>query len=267
MSEDSTGRRLRAAERIAREAGARALELQRRRDTLAVATKTHGVYDIATEADRAVEALVRERLLAEFPRDGFLGEESAATPTPGDGARTWVVDPIDGTDCFVAGIPAWCVSIALAGEGTVELGVVYDPVHDELFAARAGAAATLNGAAIAVSAARSLAEGVVGVGINHRVAAQHTLDVMGRLLAAGGMYQRNGSGALMLCYVACGRLLGYYEHHINAWDALAGIALVRAAGGWCSDFLAGDGLRRGNELLACAPQLAEPLRALCAPAP
>ena len=112
------------------------------------------------------------------------------------------------------------------------------------------------------SGARALHEGVVGTGFSHRVAPARSLEILRRLLDAGGMYQRNGSGALMIAYVAAGRLIAYHEHHINAWDALAGLALVREVGGWSSDFLAGDGLTRGNELAVCAPGVCEAFRAL-----
>ncbi len=247
-----------AAQAIAREGGQLALKLFRNRDALTV--ETTGVHDRVSEADFEVEALIRDRLAALYPDDGFLGEESGAKESSGDASGVWVVDPIDGTDCFVNGIPVWCVSIAYLVGNEVEIGVIYDPNADELFATRRGHGASLNGAPICASAARSLEDGIVGIGYSPRTDRQPAVAAIDRLLSAGGMYQRNGSGALMLAYVAAGRLIGYYEAHINAWDCLAGIALVREVGGWTNDFLADEGLRRGNLIVAAPPGLEEALR-------
>jgi myo-inositol-1(or 4)-monophosphatase len=181
-------------------------------------------------------------------------------------APTWVIDPIDGTDCFVSGIPVWSISIALAVDGEAALGVVYDPNASELFAACRGKGATLNGAPILASIAGSFGDGLVSIGFSHRRPPAATLRALESLLSDGGMYQRNGSGALSLAYVAAGRYLGYYEEHINSWDALAGVVLVREAGGWTSDFLAGDGLNSGNPIIACGPNLVGPMQRLCADA-
>ena len=246
-----------AAEHIACEAGALALAYFR--DLPALAIETKGPQDVVSRADREVEDLIRERLLAQFPDDGILGEERGLTTGAAEHG-IWVVDPIDGTASFVAAIPAWCISIAYVVDREIELGVVYDPCHDELFVAQHGAGATVNGQPISVGAAARLAEGVVGVGYSGRTAPAPVLDFMAPLLAAGGMYFRNGSGALMIAYVAAGRLIGYYEAHINSWDCLAGIALVREAGGWASDVLAGDGLMKGNHIVAAAPGVAADIR-------
>ena len=261
MTEEESTRRLVAAQSIVREAGQLALSFFRRRERLVVETK--GPAALVSEADRAVEAAVKRRLRGLYPHDAFLGEEGGLEAGRAPDAPIWVVDPIDGTDCFVNGIPVWCVSIALVVHGEIELGVIYDPNAHELFATRRGVGADMNGQPIGPSAADSLSAGLVGVGFSHRRAPEPTLAMLSRLLAEGGMYQRNGSGALMLAYVASGRYIGYYEAHINAWDALAGIALVRAAGGWTNDFLAGDGLYEGNEIVACGPQLVRPMRAAC----
>ncbi|MCP5153176.1 MAG: inositol monophosphatase [Ectothiorhodospiraceae bacterium] len=253
--------RFHAAVALARDAGHLAHRMFRDRDRLVVESK--GLQDRVSAADRAVEALIRDRLTGLFPDDGFLGEESGARLS--DAAHpVWVVDPIDGTDCFVAGIPVWCVSIALVRGTQVELGAIYDPNADELFAFRRGAGATLDGRPLRVAPATALTDGVAGLGTSQRVTPERTLAVARRLLEAGGMFQRNGSGALMIAYVAAGRLIGYFEEHINAWDAAAAIGLVREAGGWTNDFLAGDGLTRGNEVLAAAPGVAAAWRAICA---
>ncbi len=209
MSDPSLSSRYHAAQCIARDAGQ--LALRYFRDPQGLRVQRKGLQDTVSQADREVEALIRERLHRSFPRDAFLGEESGASEGAGDDERTWVVDPIDGTDCFVNTIPVWCVSLALVHRRRIELGVVYDPNTGELFAAQRGAGATLNGVAIGASGATALSEGLVGVGFSHRIQPGPTLAALGRLLSEGGMYQRNGSGALMLAYVACGRYIGYYE--------------------------------------------------------
>lgn len=246
-----------AALAAAREAGDLASGYFRDRAALEVENK--GAQDRATQADREVEALIRDRLQARFPGDGFLGEEGGGGKS-GEAPGLWVVDPIDGTECFIEGIPTWCVSIAFVAAGEIEIGIVYDPNAGETFAARRGHGATVNGVPVRASAATSFAEGLVGIGHSTRVEARATLEAMDRLLADGGMFIRTGSGALMIAYVAAGRLLAYYEAHINSWDCLAGIVLVREAGGWTNDFLAGDGLNSGNPIAVAAAGLEDAIK-------
>ncbi len=249
------------AQAVVREAGDLAMGYFRERGDLVVTSK--GAQDRVSNADLAVENLIRERLAARFPDDGFLGEESGPQ-RGGDSAETWagtwVVDPIDGTDCFVHGIPVWCISIAFVVGSEIEIGVVYDPNANELFSARRGHGAFLDQIPLSPSAATRFTQGIVGMGYSTRSEPAIAVRAIARLLDEGGMFQRNGSGALMITYVAAGRLIGYYEPHINSWDCLAGIALVREAGGWTNDFLADDGLTKGNVIVVAAPGLAEPMR-------
>lgn len=252
--------RFSAAQAIVREAGDLAMQYFRNRDSLAVESK--GPQDVVSEADRAVEAMIFDRIAKLFPADSLFGEESGGPQDWSDVRALWVVDPIDGTACFVNGIPVWCVSIALVAGSEIEIGVIYDPNTGELFAARRGHGATLNGAPMRPSTAAGFAEGIVGMGYSLRRPASAVVQAIAQLLAEGGMFQCNGSGALMIAYVAAGRLIGYYEAHINAWDCLAGLAMVREVGGWTNDFLAGDGLARGNPVAAAAPRLAGAMQQL-----
>jgi len=247
---------------LLREAGALALDYFRHPSRFSVEHK--GPQDQATDADRAVEALIAGRIAALFPEDAILGEEAGLHGAEGSGAFMWVVDPIDGTQCFLSAIPVWCVSIALLRDGAPLAGGIFDPNAGELFLARAGKGASVNDTPLSCSPARSLGEGVVGIGFSHRTSVEPALSAIGQLARAGGMYQRNGSGALMLAYVAAGRLLGYYEAHINAWDCLAGNLLVAEAGGYVSPFLADGGLVGGGPILAAAPGVASELRRVCA---
>jgi myo-inositol-1(or 4)-monophosphatase len=252
--------RLLAAQAVAREAGAAA---RRRFLDKSFNVGFKGPQDFLTEVDGETEALIAERLLRVFPDDGFIGEESKARPA-GEGGATWVVDPIDGTANFARGAPHFCVSIACVADGRVEVGVIYNPMLDELFAARRGGGARLNGAPISASPAGSLANSSVEVGWNSRAGFAQYVDLLRRVASTGASPTRTGSGALAIAYVAAGRSDGFVEHHINAWDCLAGILLVSESGGYVSDFLAGDGLAKGNPLIASAPGIKDALIAAAA---
>ncbi|KAA9131628.1 inositol monophosphatase [Marinihelvus fidelis] len=234
---------------LARRAGQRALGYAA--DIGALDVRSKGVQDMATEADDAVERLVRDAVEATYPDDGFLGEESCELFRPDASRGTWVVDPIDGTQPFICCLSTWCVSLSWFAEGRVRLGVIYDPNRDELFSAALDQGATLNGQAMRASSATGLDQGLVGIGHSNRVTTDDTLDPMRRLLDANGMFHRCGSGALTLAHVAAGRLIGYYEPHMNAWDAIAGDLLVREAGGRTN-----EPVRDVNDLLTGAPMLA-----------
>lgn len=251
MIQDEGELRLAAAAAVAREAGALGLRYFRNLEALEVESK--GPQDIVSAADRAVEDLVRDRLGRLFPGDAVLGEEGGLHGDGRDG--TWVVDPIDGTWCFLNGIGAWCVSLAYVRGGRIETGVIYDPNAGELFAARAGGGATLDGRPIHVANASSLTQGTVSVGHSNRIPASKVVPVIDRLLRAGGMFHRHGSGALGLAWTACGRLIGYVEPHMNSWDAVAGLLLIAEAGGYTNDYLANGGLMKGNFVLGCPPAL------------
>ena len=268
-------RRLAITEQIAREAGTLARTWFDSRDRLQIETK--GPQNLVSEADRAVETLIRERLATAFPGERVIGEEGGDDGTAGDteaGAGVqgsvqggdagpiWVVDPIDGTQCFLAGIPSWCISIGMAGATGMQLGVVHDPVIGETFTGGPNLGAFCNGRPIRVHEASGFGDGMVEVGISLRRPLDETLAVLERLLRAGGIYHRSGSGALSLAYVAAGRYIGYYEDHMNTWDSCAGVALIEGAGGWCSDILAGNGLTRGARVIASGRTLAPAMRAL-----
>lgn len=247
-----------ATELIA-EAGALAASYFADIESLDVTSK--GPQDVVSQADVNTELLIRERLAERFPDDAFFGEETGPHGVEG-AVGIWVVDPIDGTQPFVLGMPSWCVSIAFIRGRVMEIGLVFSPPGDELFSAQRGHGATLNGRPISVSTAASLRDGMVGVGYSTRTDPDDLLATMGRLLHQGGMFQRNGSGALTLCYVACGRLIGYVEMHINSWDCLAALLLITEAGGQVNDFLEGNALHDGNRVIAGPPALYESLAAL-----
>jgi myo-inositol-1(or 4)-monophosphatase len=223
-------------------------------DIASLTVKNKGPQDLVSEADHNTEVLIRDGLLARFPEDGFFGEETGPNDIDAT-SGVWVVDPIDGTQPFLSGMADWCVSIAFIVGRTMEIGLVFDPIANELFSARRGHGATLNDRPIHVAKATTFGDGIVSVGYSLRTKADDVLAMMGRLLHSGGMYQRNGSGALSLCYVGCGRLIGYVEKHINSWDCLAALLIIQEAGGEINDFLVGDALRAGNRVVAGPPAL------------
>ncbi|WP_082659971.1 inositol monophosphatase family protein [Aureimonas sp. AU40] len=259
MTPSELDARFRFAEALVREAGALALTYFRRLDSLTVRSK--GLQDMASEADLDVETMIRERIAQAFPEDAFLGEETGRTEFGGE-QGIWVVDPIDGTQPFVSGMSSWCVSIAFVQGGRNRMGFVYAPAREELFTGGDGHPATLNGRPIRVKSAASVKEGLVAAGYSTRLPPERFLPAFERLLKAGGMFYRDGSGALSLAYLAAGRLVGYVEPHINAWDCLGALAVIEAAGGRSSDFLAGDGLCNGNVLIAASPELYPSLETL-----
>ncbi|MCD1266759.1 inositol monophosphatase [Shinella sp. AETb1-6] len=247
MANSTLAERYAFALTLIRDAGDLAHGYFRQRDSLTI--KSKGAQDMASEADLNTELLIKERLATGFPEDAFFGEETGiSTYAPGQGI--WVVDPIDGTQPFISGLSSWCVSIAFVQDNELKFGMVYAPARDELFAGGVDFAATLNGRPVERHPGRSVREGICGVGYSPRVKPDEFLPMFGRLLHAGGMFYREGSGALTLCYVASGRLLGYIEPHINSYDCLGAIAVIRAAGLKTNDFLADDGLNKGNRVIA-----------------
>jgi len=241
---------------LVREAGAVAMGYFEDLESLEI--KSKGPQDFVSQADYNVEVLIRGAIEKAFPEDAFFGEETGPTGIEGaDGI--WVVDPIDGTQPFLMGMTSWCVSIAFIRGEELLIGLVYAPAADQLFAAQAGKGATLNGKAIHVRDAKTLNDGIVSVGYSTRTKPSQLIEMMSGLLEAGGMYHRNGSGALGVCYVASGALIGYIEHHINAWDCLAALLIVQEAGGRINNFIADNGLHAGGNIIAAAPELYDQL--------
>lgn len=240
-----------AAKEIASEAAQRGMAYYRRREELTVMQKSADATDVVSIADRELEDYIRAELTSRFPDDGLLGEERGASDL--DARCLWVIDPIDGTACFVNGLHNWCVSIGLLVDGQPTLGAIADPNHNELFHARLGQGAFVNDSPLKASTATQLNQGVVGVGTTRRPGKEHFLPFFGKLLEAGGMFYRGGSGALTTAYVAAGRLLAYHETRLYAWDCVAGMVMVHEAGGRTNHFLRGDALTEGGPFLAACP--------------
>jgi len=253
MAPDELARRQRAAEAAARDAGGLAFRYQS--DLRALDVHSKGPQDVVTAADAAVERAIVSALRTEFSGDAFIGEESGGAPAD----RCWVIDPIDGTANFARGLPHWCVSIAFVATGRTEIGVIYDLAADLLYSARRGAGATRSGVPIRVSATGDLARASVDVGYSRRISIPEFAALVERLLALGVNVTQGGSAALGLARVADGRLDGYLERHLYAWDALAGLLLVEEAGGRVNAFLEGHALTAGNATVAATPALYDAL--------
>lgn len=225
---DPVGERHEAALEIAAAAGRTARRYFERRETLVIDQKS-SLQDVVSEADRQVETEIRAAVAARFPDDGLIGEEHGAAS--GTSGYIWVIDPIDGTSPFLCGQPNWCVSIGLAGPEGIVAGVVHAPVPAETYAARRGHGAFLNGRRLAVDQGANIASSPVAFGASTKIDPAEVGAFVEALYREGGVMFQNGSGALMLCYVAAGRLAGYYDPLINAWDCYAGLVLVEEAGG------------------------------------
>ncbi|MGX5800864.1 inositol monophosphatase family protein [Bradyrhizobium sp. Arg314] len=244
---------------LARRAGDLALKYFRDLDNLTIESKGH--QDLVSEADREVELFIRAAIAEACPEDGIVGEEHAAVT--GKTGHVWVIDPIDGTANFVRGIPAWCVVIACARDGETVVGVIHEPSTDETFYGRLGGGAFINGKPIKASNAASLSEGSVGTGLSNRASTEHVAVLISKIMAEGGVFFRNASGALMLAYTAAGRLLGYVEEHMNAWDCLAGMLLVEEAGGTVLKADPKTVLDQGTQVITGGKQIFPRLQRLC----
>ncbi|MBA3804139.1 MAG: inositol monophosphatase [Acidobacteria bacterium] len=220
----------------ARDAG-RVLSERFGRATLQVTHK--GDIDLVTEADLAAERLIIERIQSYYPRHTVLAEESCAGVAREESASEyrWIVDPLDGTTNYAHGYPCFCVSIALEVNGALEVGVIYDPTRNETFAAARGDGATLNGRRIRVSEIDDLNRAMLCTGFPYDVRdrgdfARHFSNFIMHAQAV----RRDGSAALDLAYVACGRFDGFWEEGLRPWDVAAGVLLIEEAGGRVSRY-------------------------------
>jgi myo-inositol-1(or 4)-monophosphatase len=211
-----------------------------------------GAVDLVTDVDVQSEQEISAALLAAFPTHTILGEEGGARANAGSDRRfRWIVDPLDGTTNYAHGFPFFCVSIGLEVAGELSLGVVYAPCLDELFVAQRGQGASLNGRPIHVSDTQGLQEALLATGFPYeRHLLPRALHSFNALSTHSQAVRRAGSAALDLCYVACGRFDGYWEHQVKPWDLAAGALLVTEAGGTISRIDASLFSVDGGEVLA-----------------
>jgi myo-inositol-1(or 4)-monophosphatase len=220
-------RYLETAIQLARQAGDQLRSAQKSRRTI----DYKGKIDLVTEMDRKVEAFLGQELKDRFPDHDLLAEEDLANRRSGS-PFLWIVDPLDGTTNYAHGLPIYSVSIALACDGKVEVGAVYQPVLDEMFTATAGGGARLNGERISVSREAELAHSLLVTGFPYDMheTERDNLEYFRRFVKRARAVRRLGSAALDLCYVACGRFDGYWELKLSPWDVAAGALIAREAG-------------------------------------
>jgi myo-inositol-1(or 4)-monophosphatase len=244
----------------------RAGEIQRRASRGTFEIRKKGTIDLVTEVDVTVEKMVRALIAERHPDHDVLGEELGG-PGPGEGSRfCWICDPLDGTTNFAHGLPLFCSTIALEVDGELRVAAVYDPSRDELFTATRGGGAFLNGERIRVSTAEALIDALLVTGFPYSV--QDKLDEMvglfGRFLSKARAVRRLGSAALDMCYVAAGRLDGFWEEGLNAWDIAGGVLLVQEAGGRISSLDGGPFVLRSGRIIASNGLLHEQMREVIA---
>lgn len=222
-----------------------------------------GPADFVSKADRRAEQVVRNELKKARPTFGLLMEESGAEPGT-DTSNRWIVDPLDGTTNFLHGIPHFAISIALERDGIPFAGVIYAPIHDEMYVAEKGQGAFLNGRRLRVSGRRRLDEALFATGIPFHGLPDHDgfIRQLRPVMSATAGVRRFGAAALDLAYVAAGRYDGFWESGLNQWDTAAGIVLVREAGGFVSDLSGHPRVLSGAGIIAANTDLFEPLAKL-----
>ncbi|MBA3980540.1 MAG: inositol monophosphatase [Alcanivorax sp.] len=244
--------------RAARQAG----QLIRRaaEDVQHLTVEKKGLNDYVSEVDRAAEARIIEVLQKAYPRYGILAEESGEISGQGDDARwQWIIDPLDGTTNFLHGFPQFAVSIALACDGKIEHGVIYDPLREEEFTASRGRGAALNGRRLRVASRAGLEGALIGTGFPFRKdQAQHVeayMKMLQDIMSHTAGLRRAGSAALDLAWVAAGRMDGFWEIGLQEWDMAAGSLLITEAGGLVGDLTGGHKHLQSGHIVGGNPKV------------
>jgi myo-inositol-1(or 4)-monophosphatase len=218
------------------------------------------VSDMVSRADKEAEVMFVNFLAALLPEAGFIAEEGTSTKK-GD-EYNWIIDPLDGTTNYLYNMPVYCTSVALMKNDELVLGVIYDPSHDECFAAAKGQGATLNGQPISVSNEKELGNSLLATGFPYddKGRLREFLNILADINESTRGIRRLGSAALDLAYVACGRLEGFYEYGLQPWDCAAGALIVCEAGGAVSDFKGGNDYVFGRTLICSNSHIQIPLQ-------
>lgn len=242
-------RELKTAIASAKEAGHFLLHKFASESTLTIDTKA--INDFVTDVDRESEKMIVSRLTEEFPEYGIMAEETDVTLEHSD-APYWIIDPLDGTTNFIHSYPMFCVCIALYRNNDPLVGVVYDPVRDELFSASSGGGAYVNDTPISVSRRLKMKDSLIGTGFPFRnfPIIDKYYECFSQILRNCRGIRRAGAAGIDLAYVACARLDGFWEHGLQPWDLAAGALLILEAGGRLTDFLGGADYLFGRTCIA-----------------
>ncbi|MFI5322406.1 MAG: inositol monophosphatase family protein [Thermodesulfobacteriota bacterium] len=237
---------IKVAEKAAREAG----ELLREKSGKVKEITYKAKNSLVTEVDKQAEEIIVDCIKRNFPSHDIFAEESGRRSS--DSEYVWIIDPLDGTTNFAHGYPFFSVSIALEVEGTVKAGLVYDPIKDELFSAEFGGGAFLNGESVHVTDTVKLDEAhlVTGFVYDDISMVEENLKHFADFIRRARSVRRDGSAALDLCYLACGRFDGFWELGLNPWDTAAGVLIVEEAGGRVTKFTGEDYSIYVKEILA-----------------
>jgi myo-inositol-1(or 4)-monophosphatase len=191
-----------------------------------------GEINLVTEADLASEKYIISQINTYYPKHSILAEESGVAVTDGNSLWKWIIDPLDGTTNFAHGYPIFCVTIAVEYQGEIVIGVTYDPTRDEMFTAEKGSGAFLNNKQIHVSETEKLGDAMLCTGFPYDVAQQENFEKhLKNFVIKARSLRRDGSAAIDLAYVACGRFDGFWEEGLNPWDVAAGKLLIEEASG------------------------------------
>jgi myo-inositol-1(or 4)-monophosphatase len=233
---------------VAQEAAVAAGKVLREQARSNFRVQQKGYIDYVTEIDLRSEKIILDRIRSAFPDHAILAEEEGASG--GDSPFLWIIDPLDGTTNYAHGYPAYCVSIALEIEGELAVGVIHDPVLDELCWAERGGGAYLNGEAVRVSDRERLVDSLLSTGFSYnQEALRRNLEFFRRFMLRAAGVRRDGSAARNLFCLACGRFDGVWQVGLNPWDVAAGILLIKEAGGRVTDFQGGPCTPRSPELV------------------
>lgn len=221
-----------------------------------IETTQKGFNDVVTNIDTAAEQIIISVIKKSYPDHSIISEE-AGVISGKDSDYQWIIDPLDGTTNFIKNIPHYSVSIALRIKGRTEIACVYDPIRNELFTAQRGAGAQLNSRRIRVLDSKDLSGTILATGFPYK-AKQHSesyIKVLGALFVDCADFRRTGSAALDLCYVAAGRVDGFFELGLKPWDFAAGELIAREAGALCTDFNGGTGYLQTGNLVSASPKV------------
>lgn len=251
---------LNTATAAARRAGDMALRYADRIESLTVRSKSPN--ELVTEVDEAAERIIIDHIRMGYPDHAFLGEEGGSQ---GESEFEWIIDPLDGTTNYIHRFPVFCVSVAMRRRGELQLGVIYDPLRQEMFTCMRGGGARMNERRIRVSRQETLTGSLIGTGFPYRRNLEW-VDVymrqMRQVIRRTSGVRRAGAAALDLAYVAAGRLDGFWEFGLKPWDIAAGAMLIEEAGGWITGLEEETDCMETGHVLAGSPKVYAELRKL-----